>query len=159
MKKIVLTAALAVTFPTTALAQASGITDQPGNCAIYAEMLSKTVSADTRVTGTTETDAVETLDKFAAYLNGMVEASMADTYRQAAAYGMDKAAVDRQMEAGEQAIRAGFTGPTMEPNKVYTDHILTIVDCTEKSARRGELGAADVQKMNTRMNAVFMAIR
>lgn len=158
MKKIILAAAISALLTTTASAQASRLTGQPGNCAIYAEMLAKTIKADSRVTGTAESEAVETLGKFEAYLNSLVEAGMADTYKQAAAYGMDKAAVDQRMAAGQKAIRDGFTGQTMEPNKVYTDHLLAINECAEKAMRRGELGQGDVDKLSLRMNNVFRLI-
>lgn len=159
MKKILLAAALTAVLPTTALAQASANAGQPANCAIYAEMLSGTIQKDARVTGTAQSEAVETLDKFAAYLNSLVEAGMADTYKKAAAWGMDKASVDQQMEAGEKAIRDGFVGYGMEPGKVYTDHLLAINNCGKQAQRRGELGAADVAKLETRMNNVYLAIR
>ncbi|MGB6229003.1 MAG: hypothetical protein WBF53_02620 [Litorimonas sp.] len=158
MKRLLIAAALIAIASTPAFAQASRMTDQPGNCAIYAEMLAKTIKADARVTGTAESEAVETLGKFEAYLNSLVEAGMADTYKQAAAYGMDKASVDQRMEAGQKALRDGFVGPTMEPDKVYTDHLLAVNDCAEKAKRRGELGQADVEKLATRMNAVFRLI-
>ncbi|MEM7727869.1 MAG: hypothetical protein AAF311_01195 [Pseudomonadota bacterium] len=130
-----------------------------GNCAIQTEMLAELIQADARVSGTVESEAVDTLTKFSAHLSNIVEAGMAETYEKSAAFGYNKASVDRQMEANMMAIRAGFITSTMEPNQVYMDHLLVANSCGEQAAQRGELGAADVQKLSERMNAVYMAIR
>jgi hypothetical protein len=130
-----------------------------GNCAIQTEMLAELIQADARVTGTTESEAVDTLTKFSAHLANIVEAGMEETYKQSAAFGYDKASVDQQMEANIMALRAGFITSTMEPNQVYMDHLLVANSCGEQAMKRGELGQADVQKLGERMNAVYMAIR
>ena len=157
MKHLLAAAALTVVYAAPALAQ--GKSSQPANCAIYAEELSKTIKADGRVSGTAESEAVESLDKLAAHLNKVVADGMAGTYKQAAAFGMDKASVDAQMKAGTDAIRAGFTGQTMEAGKVYTDHLLVMNECGTNMMRAGHLGQADVDKLGARMNAVYVQIR
>ena len=154
---LALAALLAATTTTPALAQNK--TGQPINCAVYAEELSKTIEADERVTGTAEFAAVESLDKLGAHLRKVVAAGMEDTYRQSAAFGWDKATVDAKMAEGEAAVRAGFVGQTMEPGKVYTDHLLVINECGKTMMRQGHLGQADVDKLGKRMNAVYMQIR
>lgn len=157
MKHIVL-AALLTALPLTA--QAVGKTEQPANCAIYAEELSKTIKADSRVSGTAQAEAVESLDKFAAYLRSLVAADMDKSYAQAKAYyGWDKATVDAKMKEGEAAARAGFVGQGMEPGMVYADHLLAINSCGKNMMQQGKLGQADVDKLATRMNAVYVAIR
>ena len=132
---------------------------KPANCAIYAELAADTIKADSRVTGTAESEAVDSLGKYAAHLSGIVEAGMADTYAQSAAFGYDKAKVDQMIAEGEAALRAGFHTSTMDGDKVYTDHLLALNSCAEGSQRAGHLGAADVQKLGARLNAVYMAIR
>ena len=155
-RTLILAALLAAT---SAPALAQGKSGQPANCAIYAEELSKTIAADARVSGQAEAEAVETLDKLGAHLRKVVAAGMENTYRQSAAFGWDKATVDKKMAEGEAAIRAGFVGQTMKPDTVYTDHLLVINECGKTMMRQGHLGQADVDKLGARMNAVYMQIR
>ncbi|MGB3456597.1 MAG: hypothetical protein WBG08_06620 [Litorimonas sp.] len=130
-----------------------------GNCAIQTEMLADLIQADVRVTGTAESEAVDTLTKFSNHLANIVEAGMEETYKKSAAFGYDKATVDAQMKASMDGLRAGFITSTMEPNQVYMDHLLAANACGEQAMKRGELGQADVEKLSARMNAVYMMIR
>ena len=155
MKHLLLSAALIAATPLAAHAT----TDKPANCAVYAEELSKAVKADARVTGAAQSEAVETLDKMAAYMRKLTADSMEQTYEMSAAFGWDRAEVDRKFKEGEAAIRDGFHTATMDTDKVYTDHLLVINDCGKQMMRQGKLGQADVEKLGARMNAVYMAIR
>ena len=146
---------IALTMPT--LAQAN--TSQPGNCAVYAEELSKAVKADDRVTGEAESEAVETLDTYGSLLRQIVADGMEQTYAQSKAFGWDKAKVDAMMAENESAIRTGFYSSTMEKDRVYTDHLMTIMECTQNTAKQGKLGPADVDKMSKRLTAVLNLIR
>ena len=157
MKHILLSAALVAASPLAA--HAMGATDKPANCAVYAEELSKTVKRDSRVSGTAEAEAVETLDKLAAYMRKLTADDMENTYKQSAAFGWDKATVDAKIKEGEDAIRAGFHTSTMDSDKVYTDHLLVINACGKSMMQKGKLGPADVEKLGGRMNAVYTAIR
>ena len=157
MKPLLFASTFLITAALPALAFAN--TNQPGNCAVYAEELSKAVSADDRITGATESEAVETLDKYGAHLRSVVADGMEQTYAQSKAFGWDKAKVDAMMEENETAIRKGFYTTSMEKDRVYTDHLMAVMQCTQNSAQQGHVAAADVDTMSTRLTAVMNVIR
>ncbi len=157
MKPLLFTSAFLITAALPAFASAN--TNQPGNCAIYAEELSKAVSADDRLTGETESEAVETLDAYGTTLRGVVADGMEQTYAQSKAFGWDKAKVDAMIAENETAIRKGFYTPTMDRGRVYTDHLMAVMQCTQISAQQGHVAAADVDTMSTRLTAVMNVIR
>ncbi|MEL7232588.1 MAG: hypothetical protein AAGJ85_08780, partial [Pseudomonadota bacterium] len=119
----------------------------------------KAVSADDRITDATESEAVETLDAYGATLRGVVADGMEQTYAQSKAFGWDKAKVDAMIAENETAIRKGFYTPTMEEGRVYTDHLMAVMQCTQISAQQGHVAAEDVDTMSTRLTAVMNVIR
>ncbi len=131
---------------------------QPGNCAVYAEMAAKTIKADSRVTGETQTKSVKVLTVYSDHLNGVVKAKMPETYQQAKGFGWDKAKVDQMMKDGEAAIRAGFHSGTMETDKIYTDHLLAINNCAKASSMAGDIGRDDANAIGEVMGDVFAQI-
>lgn len=124
----------AVLFALTAAAQpafAQGAEKMAGNCAVYLDEMAKTIDADVRFTGDLEKRAVKAMKTFSKAQQDMVDANMAQTYRDSEAFGWDKAKVDAMMKAQSDAVRAGFQTSTMEDDRVYMDHVMAVNNCAE----------------------------
>ena len=113
---------------------------KPGNCAVYAEMTAATVRKDSRLDKAESKSIAEALDSYAKAQRDIVERDMPKTYEQSKAFGWDKAKVDAQIKAGEDAIRAGFRTSTMEKDKVYMDHVMAVYNCANAAKSEAELG-------------------
>ncbi|MEM1086097.1 MAG: hypothetical protein AAGH90_00085 [Pseudomonadota bacterium] len=129
-------AASALSLP--ALAQAAE--PKPGNCAIWLEEAAKTAEADARFTGDTKTEVVTAFETFGKAQHKVMMDGMDKTYADSAAWGWDKAKVDQMIAENEKAIRAGFRTATMEPGKLYMDHILAINNCAQANAQDSQFG-------------------
>ncbi len=111
---------------------------KPGNCAILAEMTANTVEKDKRFAG--HDDIAPALMKFSKAQDAKMQAEMDDTYAQSAAFGWDKAKVDQMIEDNQKAGRAGFTGPTMEKDKLYMEHVQGVYACAQAQKTPADLG-------------------
>ena len=146
---------LALALSAPAIAQE---TDKPANCAIYAEMTAETAKADDRITGEVQDSAVAALDAYAAAQRALVERNMEKTYQQAKMLGMDKAAVDKAMEEGKAAVRAGFHTPTMDKDKLYVDHLQAVLGCAQKAKSAEEIGG-DPAALGGAIEALYAKVR
>ena len=113
---------------------------KPGNCAIWAEESSKTVAADARFEGETKTSIVAALDSFAKAQRSLMESQMEQAYKDAAAFGWDKAKVDAMTAQSEDAMRKGFRTSTMAPNKLYMDHLMKLNGCIQANPNDSQYG-------------------
>lgn len=160
MTRIALTTALVGIMGIGLAVPASGQANtryQPGNCAVWAEMTADTVAKDARLNGADRTAIKSSLDKYAKAQRAIVQSGMAETYEKSKAFGWDKAKVDAQMKANEDAIRAGFRTPTMEADTVYMDHVLAVYQCGETATTEAQLGQPATEfaaAMNTLSNVV-----
>lgn len=137
-----LTAALLIGAITAMPATARNANAKPGNCAILAEMAAKTVKKDKRFKG--HKDIAPALTKFSEAQNAKMQAGMEDTYAQSAAFGWDKAKVDKMIKDQQKAMRAGFFTSTME-KKIYMEHVISIHTCAQAQTSADDLGqSADV---------------
>jgi len=150
MKQIIRTTQLsAISFFVMGPVMAYGNINEAGNCAIYAEMSAQTVKKDNRFDG--HDDVAPALTKFATAQSAKMDANMADTYAQSAAFGWDKAKVDEMIKSGQDNVRAGFFTPTMDTSKLYMDHVQVVYACMQ--AHPSDLGqssealGAVIQKM------------
>ena len=156
MKRLILAAAVAVGMSTTMPSHAN-TNNQPGNCAIWAEMTAETVAKDARLGGAEGKTIKASLEKYAAAQQALVDRDMEGAYEKAKAFGWDKAKVDAQMKAQSDAIRAGFRTSTMEPDTVYMDHVMAVYQCGERATTEAELGQPATEfasAMNTLANIV-----
>ena len=138
MKRLLTLAVAAAALSLPALAQAAQA--KPGNCAIWLEEAAKTVEADARFTGDTKSEVVTAFETFGKAQHKIMMDGMDKTYADSAAFGWDKAKVDQMIAENEKAIRAGFHTATMEPGKLYMDHILAINNCAQANAQDSQFG-------------------
>lgn len=127
---------------------------KPGNCAIWLEESSKTVAADARFEGQTKTDIEAALDNFAAAQKAIMESQMEDSYKQAAGFGWDKAKVDQMIAENDKNMRAGFRTSTMEPNKLYMDHLMKINGCIQANPQDSQYGMSRAEFISTMEKAI-----
>ncbi|MEO1642304.1 MAG: hypothetical protein AAFR74_03140 [Pseudomonadota bacterium] len=139
MKKLMTLSVAAVALSLPALAQAATAA-KPGNCAVWLEEAAKTVEADARFTGETKTEVVTAFETFGKAQRKIMMDGMDKTYADSAAFGYDKATVDKMIAQNEDAMRAGFRTATMEPGKLYMDHILAVNNCAEFNKLDSQFG-------------------
>lgn len=138
MKRLLTLTVAAAAFSLPALAQAAQA--KPGNCAIWLEEAAKTVEADARFTGDTKSEVVTAFETFGKAQHKIMMDGMDKTYADSAAFGWDKAKVDQMIAENEKTIRAGFRTATMEPGKLYMDHILAINNCAKANSQDSQFG-------------------
>ena len=140
---------MALAISTSALAQ--GAASKPGNCVIYAEMSAITVEKDSRFDAHGEIELA--LVKFAKAQAAKLEKSREQSYEASKLYGWNKQKVDFMIETEQTRTRAGFFTPTMDPSKLYMDHVQAVLACVKAQTDSADLGQpkgvlmAVVQKM------------
>ncbi|GLQ21524.1 hypothetical protein ACFFUB_10155 [Algimonas porphyrae] len=144
----------AVMVPSLAHAKAA----QPGNCAVWLEEAAKTVKSDSRFTDPLRMEASEAFTAFAKAQRQIVQDGMAKTYADSKAFGWDKAKVDQMMAQNETALRQGFTTSTMEPDRLYMDHVMAINNCAEVNKTDAQMGQ-DREAFIATLTAVFELVR
>lgn len=135
----------------TAIPAAANTGPKPGNCAIIADMSAKTVKKDKRFDD--RKAIASALGRFAKAQTAKMDAGMAETYAASAAFGWDKAKVDKMMKDNDKAMRAGFVGPTMEKDKLYMDHLQALYACAEGAQTQADAGQSP-QALKTMLQAM-----
>lgn len=113
---------------------------KPGNCAVWSEEAAKTVAADARFDDALQTEVVGALEGFAKAQRKIMADGMAQTYADSKAFGWDKAKVDEMIAQNEDMMRKGFRTSTMEPNKLYMDHLMSINGCIQANPKDSQYG-------------------
>ncbi|WP_298915799.1 hypothetical protein [uncultured Algimonas sp.] len=130
MKKLIaLTALLAATTAISAEAQVAS--NVAGNCAISLDVIADIIDADPRFDGALEKNAIRDFRTFSAAQQAIVDAGMAQSYKDSEAFGWDKAKVDEMVAANNKAIREGMVTSTMEEGRLYMDHVMKVNNCAE----------------------------
>lgn len=153
MLRIILATTATIAFATAAHGQAATAA-KPGNCAIWLEEASKTVATDARFESEMRAEIVAALDTFAAAQNSAMEDQMPQTYKDAEAYGWDKAKVDQMIAENETALRAGFRTPTMAPDTLYMDHLMAINGCIQANTEDSQFGMPRADFIDTLEQAI-----
>lgn len=146
--------ALAATPLLSVQAHAQSVEAKPGNCAVWAEESSKIVQADSRFGADLQSSMVTALDTFASAQRQIVAEGMAKTYADSAAFGWDEAKVDAMIEQNEEIMRQRFSSPTMEPGKLYMDHLMYLNACVQANTQDSQYGMGRQDFIDTMTQAI-----
>ena len=135
-------------------AQAQSAEAKPGNCAVWAEESSKIVQADSRFGSDLHSAMVTALDTFASAQRQIVADGMAKTYADSAAFGWDEAKVDAMIAQNDDIMRQRFTSPTMEPGKLYMDHLMHLNACVQANTQDSQYGMSRQDFIDTMSQAI-----
>ena len=158
MKRILLSAAIAIAAIAATSPAHANKADKPGNCMIYAQEAAKTAKADPRITGADEDKVVAAFEAFARGQEAAYEEGLPAQIEYAKAFGYTEERLRAETEAASELIRKGFVGQTMEPGKLYTDHLLVLMNCGQRAKTAEHLGQSP-EAFSAALDTAYLAVK